>query len=849
MPDLLLELFSEEIPARMQAQAARDLERLARERLAAAELDVHSLRAFAGPRRLTLAVDGLPAAQADRREERRGPRANAPDKAIEGFLRSTGLTRDQLSERDGVLFAELHRPGRRTSDLLAEMVGEIVRGFPWPKSMRWASGTLRWVRPLKRILCLFDGKVVPVEIELGGGATLVASNLTEGHRFLGRDRAPFAVTGVEDYAERLCDHYVILDPAERRARIAAGCRAVCEARGLEWVEDEGLLEEVTGLAEWPVPILGDMDAGFLDLPAEVIRTSMRVHQRYFAVRDLATDKLAPHFVVVANIEPQDGGAVIAHGNARVLTARLSDARFFWDEDQRAGNFDRWLEKLRGVTFHAKLGTLAERVERITALAREIAPLVGADPRLAEAAARLCKADLASGMVGEFPELQGIMGGYYVRALAQAPLPLSAEPDGNEDPLATVEELVSFPLEGGRAGMGVQGAAGASEGAGGVSLSTGAASRASSFDAGARTPIPGPSPFRQREGWTAEEIGQVADAVRDHYKPLGPSDSVPTAPVTVAVALADKLDTLVGFFAIDERPTGSKDPYALRRAALGVIRLVLGNDVRSIWHPIRRVRATWLMDEILAGLQRAVTERDARFEAAVEMVDSINSSGVALYSLATRWIKTGLRDANARSMNEAFRAEFDRIAQVGMSQLGKGEAVDAELLAFFADRLKVLLREEGKRHDLVDAVFALGDDDLVRIVRRVEALSAFLATEDGASLLAGYKRAANILRAEAKKTPDEDFALNPQLGAMIEPEEMALQTTLATVQGEVAQALDREDYAHAMRAFSHLRAPVDAFFDRVLVNAPDPALRLNRLRLLSGVRDTANRIADFSLVGG
>ncbi len=543
MPDLLLELFSEEIPARMQAQAARDLERMARERLAAADLAFYAIRSFAGPRRLTLAADGLPDAQADRTEERRGPRANAPDKAVEGFLRSTGLTRDQLTERDGQLYATLHHRGRATPDIVAEMVEAIVRGFPWPKAMRWGAGTLRWVRPLKRILCILDGEVVPVEIDTGAGV-IAASNLTEGHRFMGHDRAPFAVNGFDDYATRLAAHYVVLDPAERRARIAAGAEAACAARGLEWVRDEGLLDEVVGLAEWPVPILGDMDAGFLDLPAEVIRTSMRVHQRYFAVRDPAAGKLAPHFLVIANLEPGDGGAIIAHGNARVLTARLADARFFWDQDRAGDNFGRWAEKLQGVTFHAKLGTLAERVERIAALAREIAPLVGADPRLAEAAARLCKADLASGMVGEFPELQGIMGGYYVRAS-------------------------SFPLEGGRAGMGVDGGALSGEGEPALRSPTG----------GAVTPIPDPSPIEREGRLTPAEIEVVADAVRDHYKPLGPSDSVPTAPVTVAVALADKLDTLVGFFAIDERPTGSKDPYALRRAALGVIQLIIVNNVR------------------------------------------------------------------------------------------------------------------------------------------------------------------------------------------------------------------------------------------------------------------------------
>ena len=794
MPSLLLELFSEEIPARMQAQAARDLERMAREKLAAADLAFTGIRSFAGPRRLTLAVDGVPHAQADRSEERKGPRANAPEAALAGFLRATGLAREQLIERDGVLFATLERPGRPTPQIIAEMVEAIVRGFPWPKSMRWAGGTLRWVRPLQRIVCTFDGAVVPFAID-----GIESSNLTEGHRFMGADRAPFGVTGFEDYAERLAERYVVLDPVERRARIAEGAEAVCAAQGLEWVRDEGLLDEVVGLAEWPVPILGDMDPAFLDLPPEVIRTSMRVHQRYFAVRDPATGALAPHFVVVANIAPKDSGAVIAHGNARVLTARLADARFFWDADRRAGAFDRWLTKLEGVTFHAKLGTLAERVERIAALAREIAPLVGADPKLAEAAARLCKADLASGMVGEFPELQGVMGGYYVRAMAHAPLPLSAEPDGSEDPLATVEEMV----RGGAPSVGFADSS-PKEGASDATV------------AAADPPPLGEGDHAQRggggllAGLTPAEIEVVADAVRDHYKPLGPSDSVPTAPVTVAVALADKLDTLVGFFAIDERPTGSKDPYALRRAALGVIRLILQTDVRVELKQHCRQQAFFFYDRL--GFKN-------RTDGFVREVPLLMADGQSLQRRSSRRV----------------------------------EAVALEMLAFFADRLKVLLREEGKRHDLVDAVFApidgQTDDDLVRIVRRVEALSAFLATEDGASLLAGYKRAANILRAEAKKTPDEDFALAPQPRAMVEPQELALQTMLATVQGEVAQALEREDYAHAMQVFSHLRAPVDAFFEHVLVNAPDPALRLNRLRLLSGVRDTANRIADFSLVNG
>ena len=716
MPQLLLELFSEEIPARMQAQAARDLERMAKDALTGAGLAFESLKTFAGPRRLTLVVEGLPAAQADRVEERKGPRANAPDQALQGFLRSTGLTREQLVERDGVLFASIAKTGLPTPVIVAEMVDAIVRGFPWPKSMRWASGSLRWVRPLQRILCVFDGAVVPFEIDgIASGA------LSEGHRFMGDDHAPFEAHGFDAYAEGLAGHFVVLDPAERRKRILDGARAACAAKGLELVEDEGLLDEVSGLAEWPTPILGDMDPAFLDLPPEVIRTSMRTHQKYFAVRDpKVVGRLAPHFLVVANIEASDGGALVAAGNARVLSARLNDARFFWDEDGKVPLESR-LERLKGVTFHAKLGTMAERVERITALAQEIAPLVGADPKLAGIAARLAKADLATGMVGEFPELQGIMGGYYARmepfrGVSAAEL-REAEADGSEDPLSSTDQL---------------------------SLAeTGA-------DTGA-----------WYEGLDRGQIDAIADAVRDHYRPAGPSDAVPTAPVSIAVALADKLDTLVGFFGVDEKPTGSKDPYALRRSALGVIRIIV--------------------------------------------------------------------DAGHR--------------------IGLRRFADADLLAFFADRLKVLLRDQGKRHDLVDAVFALGDDDLVRIVARVEALDAFLLTEDGANLLAGYRRAVNILKAETKKNPGEDYSGAVDPARLVLPEEKALAEAVATARGALDKQVAAEDFAGAMTTLSALRRPVDAFFDKVLVNDPDPGVRLNRLQLLSQMRDAAGQVADFSLITG
>jgi glycyl-tRNA synthetase beta chain len=669
MPQLLLELFSEEIPARMQAQAARDLERMARERLAAEGLLPEALKTFAGPRRLTLVAEGLPATQSDRHEDRKGPRVGSPDQAIEGFLRSTGLTRDQLIERDGVYFAHLHKAGRPTSEIVAEMVEAIVRGFPWPKSMTWGYGTLRWVRPLKRILCVFDREVVPFSID-----GIESGDLSEGHRFMGSGK-PFRARDFDEYQDGLTRHFVVLDPEERKERIMDAARTLSFARNVELVEDEGLLDEVSGLAEWPSPVLGDMDPDFLDLPPEVIRTSMRTHQKYFAVRDPNTGFLVPHFLTVANIEAADGGKAIAAGNAKVLSARLSDARFFWDEDRKTKLADR-VETLKGVTFHAKLGTMYERVERIAALAGELAPYVRDDVETKEKAiqaARLCKADLVTGMVGEFPELQGLMGGYY----------------------ADKERLDP----------------------------------------------------------------EIADAIRHHYRPQGPKDDVPVQAVAATVALADKLDTLVSFFAIDEKPTGSRDPFALRRAALGVIRILLQSRTRLS-------------------------------------------------------LKTFASD---------------------------------DLLAFFADRLKVLLREQGQRHDLVDAVFALGDDDLVRIVSRVNAIEAFLGTDDGKNLLAGYKRAVNILKAEEKKGALPVGEPTDMAGAPAE--EAGLINMIGHVELEVGKALAREDFAVAMQELSNLRAPVDAFFDKVLVNSDVPAERENRLRLLVKVRDAMGRVADFSLVTG
>ncbi|HVL41402.1 MAG TPA: glycine--tRNA ligase subunit beta [Brevundimonas sp.] len=735
MAQLLIELFSEEIPARMQQGAARDLERMASERLKAAGLTYDALTTFAGPRRLTLVVEGLPAATPDREEELKGPRTSAPEQALDGFLRKTGLTKDQLSERDGVWFAVISEKGRPTADLVAEMVDGVVRGFPWPKSMRWGSGTLRWIRPLKRIVALFDGHVAPFEID-----GIASGDLTEGHRFMGCGR-PFAVKDFADYRAKLESDFVLLDVADRKLRILEGAQKACAAKGLALVDDDGLLDEVAGLAEWPTPILGDMDPQFLTLPPEVIRLSMKVHQKYFAVRDPQTHGLAPHFVVVANVEATDGGKALSAGNSRVLSARLDDARFFWDEDLKTG-FDVWSRKLEGVTFHAKLGTLAERVDRIAALAREIAPLVGADPNQAEPAARLAKADLSSGMVGEFPELQGVMGGYYARA------------------------------------------------------------------------------FGHPEA--------VADAVRDHYKPQGPADSVPTAPLTVAVALADKIDMLVAFWYISEKPTGSKDPFALRRAALGIARQLIEVGARL---PLNRlfVHQGRRLSAQLLGTARGLVPN-------VEALASVFG-----YEVTKKDI--GLVSVVEKAREAMLRSTVDDVPPVDWEQ-----SYWIDLGHFLLERLKVLLRDQGKRHDLVDAVFALGDDDLVRIVRRVEALDAFLATEDGANLLAGYKRASNILKAEEKKGPVPTGMVNTGL-----PNQPEAETTLAFAVAAAATAVDAaletEDFAAAMTALSRLRAPVDAFFDKVMVNSDVAEERENRLKLLGQVRAVMGRVADFGQIAG
>ncbi|HZK99298.1 MAG TPA: glycine--tRNA ligase subunit beta [Caulobacteraceae bacterium] len=737
MPQLLFELFSEEIPARMQAGAARDFERLAREALTAADLGFESLSAFAGPRRLALVVDGLPARQPHRHEERKGPRVGAPEAAIEGFLRSAGVRREDLVLRDGAHFGMISRGGRSTADIIAEAAVAIIRGFPWPKSMTWGAGDLRWVRPLQRILCVFDRAVVPLSV---GG--MESADLSEGHRVMGL-RRPFRARDFDEYREALAGHFVILDAADRKRRVLNGARAVCVERGLELVEDDGLADELAGLAEWPVAIFGHMDARFLDLPAEVIRTSMRTHQRYFAVRAPAGG-LAAHFVCIANIEPADGGALIAAGNARVLAARLEDARFFWDEDRRT-SLEARLERLKGVIFHAKLGTLWERALRIETLARWIAPLIGAEAAVAAQAARLAKSDLASAMVGEFPELQGIMGGYY----------------------AAAEDL---------------------------------------------------------------DVG-VGTAIRDHYKPLGPSDTVPTDPVAMAVALADKLDTLVGFFEIGEKPTGSRDPFALRRTALGLIRIALATDQPLKLRPLIALAG--------AGAAAAIVRR---------VTDS------RLNNLTYREALAAFEDpaaeiAGVDLLSATFQGAFEGGPEESLAFWRRAEdtAWIEEVLAFVLDRLKALLRDRGHPVEVCEAILGLGDDDVARIARRVETLDGFLRTGEGSDLLAADKRSRQILDAEVKKG---SLPVGPPThGAGAPPAEAALLLALEAVRPRIDAALRADDFHGANVAMAALRAPIDAFFETVMVNSGDPLERDNRLRLLLGVRDEMRRVADFTRIPG
>jgi len=703
MPELLLELFSEEIPARMQARAAEDLRKLITDRLVDAGLVYEGAKAFVTPRRLALSVHGVPARQPDVREEKKGPRVGAPESAIAGFVKAAGLksikdAKVQPDKKGDFHVAVIEKPGRAAIEVIKDVVMTTLVTFPWPKSMRWGKrsetpGSITWVRPLHSIVATFGAETEEpdiIQFEIDG---VKSGNLTHGHRFLAP--AAFTVRRLDDYKAKLEKAKVMLDAERRRDIILEEAKELAFAQGLELVEDEGLLAEVTGLVEWPVVLMGSFDQKFLQIPEEVIRATIRNNQKCFVLRDAAHAKLVDKFLLVSNLEAEDGGKAIVAGNERVIRARLSDAKFFYETDLKTRLEDR-LEKFKAIVFHEKLGSQWERIERIERLTAELAPLVGAEVEKAKRAARLCKADLLTEVVGEFPELQGLMGKYYAEA--------------------------------------------------------------------------------------QDEDGAIAHACEDHYSPKGPDDLVPGDPVSIAVALADKIDTLVGFWTVGERPTGSKDPFALRRAALGVIRIVLSNNLKM---PLGR------------------------------------------------WIHVA---HGGHKMSES-----------GVSK--RSEKVTPDLLSFFADRLKVQLRDQGARHDLVDAVFALeGQDDLLLIVRRVEALGKFLDTEDGKNLLAGYKRATNIIRIEEKKD-NREYTGAPDPKRYQLPEEKALAAAIDAAKGEATRAVAKEDFAAAMHAMAKLRPFVDAFFDKVTVNVDDKALRENRLKLLNEIRDATGAVADFSNIGG
>jgi glycyl-tRNA synthetase beta chain len=726
MPDLLLELFSEEIPARMQARAAEDLRKAVTDRMVAAGLVYEGAKAFVTPRRLTLAVYGVPARQPDLREEKKGPRVGAPDNAIAGFLKAAGLksideAKVQPDKKGDFYVAVIEKPGRAAIEVIGEILPDVIKSFPWPKSMRWgeqskAPGALAWVRPLHSIVATFGPETEEPEIVPFAVDGIAAGNETRGHRFLAP--APFTVRRFADYAQKLGKAKVVLDAERRRDIILTEAKQLAFAQGLELIEDDGLLNEVAGLVEWPVVLMGSFDEKFLRIPEEVIRATIRNNQKCFVLRDAAHAKLVDKFILVSNLEAEDGGKAIVAGNERVIRARLSDAKFFYETDLKTRLEDR-LPKFEQIVFHEMVGTQAERIERIEVLAAELAPLVGADLEKAKRAARLCKADLLTEVVGEFPELQGTMGRYY------------AEAQGEDE--------------------------------------------------------------------------SVAHACEDHYKPKGPDDLVPGDPVSIAVALADKLDTLMAFWAADEKPTGSKDPYALRRAALGVVRLITENKIR--------LELISLFEEHRSRVLSASTSVGRRAHA--EGRSTIVVSAHIPVAWGGRWPERS--------------------------------AVD--LLSFFADRLKVQLREQGARHDLVDAVFALeGQDDLLLIVRRVEALGKFLDTEDGKNLLAGYKRATNIIRIEEKKDSRE-YTGAPDSSLYKELEEKALAQAIDAAKAEATRAVEKEDFEAAMRAMAKLRPHVDAFFDKVTVNADDKALRENRLKLLNEIRAATRAVADFSKIEG
>jgi glycyl-tRNA synthetase beta chain len=747
MPDLLLELFSEEIPARMQAKAADDLRRMVTDKLVAEGLVYEGAKAFATPRRLALTVHGIPARQSDLKEERKGPRVGGPEAAIAGFLKATGLAsldeaKIQRDPKKGDFYVALiEKPGRATLEVLADMLPVIVRTFPWPKSMRWGErsarpGALQWVRPLHAIVATFGLETEDPDVVKFAIDGIEAGQTTFGHRFMAP--AAISVRRFEDYEAKLKAAKVVLDPQARKDIILADAKQLAFAQGFELVEDQGLLDEVSGLVEWPVVLMGSFDREFLSIPGEVIRATIRNNQKCFVVSDPKTGKLANKFILTANIEASDDGKAIVAGNERVIRARLSDAKFFYETDLKTKLEER-LPKFENIVFHEKLGTQGERIARIERLAAEIAPLVGADVEKTKRAAHLAKADLLTEVVGEFPELQGLMGKYY--ALAQG------------------------------------------------------------------------------------EDASVAAASEEHYKPQGPADRVPTDPVSVAVALADKIDTLVGFWVIDEKPTGSKDPYALRRAALGVIRLIIENGIRIEFGPL--ARGPFVVFGLLPHTKAIVSDYDS-----IERLES--SVGKANFSIDVWSSYFQNRDWNG--FEEAYSAA-QKSADIKV----------ADLLAFFADRLKVQLREQGARHDLVDAVFALGgQDDLLMVVRRVEALGKFLDSDDGKNLLAGTKRASNILSIEEKKDKRKfDGAPNTALYAL--DEEKTLAKAIDQVKTEAGAAVAKEDFAAAMTAMAKLRPAVDAFFDKVKVNDDNAEVRENRLKLLNEIRAATRAVADFSKI--
>jgi glycyl-tRNA synthetase beta chain len=756
MADLLIELFSEEIPARMQTRARADLKALVTQGLVDAGLTYAGAGAHSTPRRLTLAIEGLSDHSAATREERKGPATTAAPAAIEGFLRSTGLTKDQLQIRDDkkgqTYFAVIEKAGRPAAPIIAEVLESTIRNFPWPKSMRWGSGNLRWVRPLHSILCILSNEagaeIVPLTVD-----GITAGNTTAGHRFLAPAR--FSVTSFDDYAAKLARAHVILDSEARAQTIWQGAQNLAFAAGLEVVADAALLAEVAGLVEWPVPLLGRIDDAFLGLPAEVLQTSMREHQKFFSARNPKTGRIEG-FVTVANIEPADHGAMILKGNQKVLTARLSDARFFWENDLRVAKsgMTEWLDALDSVTFHNKLGSQKARIERIAALAREIAPMVGADPEVAARAARLAKADLRSAMVGEFPELQGVMGRYYA-------------------------------------------------------LATG-------------------------------ETEAVANAARDHYSPLGPTDDVPTDPVSVAVALADKIDTLTGFWAIDEKPTGSKDPFALRRAALGVIRLVLGNGVRVGLAKLL-AQSMIVQRNLLPNYSSIIQRLMDKLAEKTEEIEALKA-GPFDYDEMKKVVET-IEDAEkGRRLLAAMQEAHEAVSEALEVQY-------LDLLSFFHDRLKVFLKDQGIRPDIIEACLAMpNNDDLTLLVKRAEALAAFLKSDDGTNLLQGVKRATNILsQAEAKDGVEYSFGADIKFAET--DSERALFAALDTAESQITPAMKSEDFAAAMTAMAALRAPIDAFFTDVQVNADSEILRRNRLNLLHRIRALCAGVADFSKLEG